>query len=439
MGRRAMSAKVKAETKRPLARKAPKQAAAGTNELEKRLAEALEQQTATADILSVISSSPADIQPVLDAVASTAARLCDASDAVILRIDGDVLRWVAHHGSFQSPAAGEGHPVNRGSPAEEPCSTVNRFTFMTSLPPTKRSFRSASAGRAIRLPNRSQHAVAAPGTAHRGDNDSPAGGSPVLRPADQASRDLRRPGRDRDRERAAVRGEQREREVSEALEQQTATARSCASSAARRATRSRYSMPSLRTPAYLSRQRGNLLLYERGRGFAHVRAIAGAGAGLWPMNRRRPAAPAARGVRADGFLTASPMDQAVAQTGICRHGRGGLQIERSERRCARHRRAVGASPSCAGSREPSTTRKMALLKTFADQAVIAIENVRLFRAENASEVGLEQQTATAEMLKVISSSPTDTQPVFDAVARERGASLRRTATSSSGSSGGRTS
>ena len=55
----------------------------------------MEQQTATSEILGVIASSPTDIQPVLDAVAENAARLVDANDALIHRVEGDIVRLVA--------------------------------------------------------------------------------------------------------------------------------------------------------------------------------------------------------------------------------------------------------------------------------------------------------------------------------------------------------
>jgi signal transduction histidine kinase len=79
------------------------------------LTETLEQQTATSEILRVISSSPTDLQPVLDAVAESAARLCDASDAQIFRLDGNVLRLAASYGSIPVMMFGEqGTPVSRG-------------------------------------------------------------------------------------------------------------------------------------------------------------------------------------------------------------------------------------------------------------------------------------------------------------------------------------
>ena len=81
------------------------------------LKESLEQQTATSEILGVIASSPTDIQPVLDVVAENAARLCDATDAIIHRREGELARAVVSYGSIGlTRPAGEGFRPNRSDP-----------------------------------------------------------------------------------------------------------------------------------------------------------------------------------------------------------------------------------------------------------------------------------------------------------------------------------
>jgi signal transduction histidine kinase len=75
-------------------------------EANRDLTEALEQQTATSEILRVISSSPTNTEPVLDALVKSATRFCGAYDAVIFLPDGDSLRVTAHHGPIPQPLGG---------------------------------------------------------------------------------------------------------------------------------------------------------------------------------------------------------------------------------------------------------------------------------------------------------------------------------------------
>ena len=107
------------------------------------LKEALEQQTATSEVLGVIARSPTDIQQVLDTVAENAARLCSANDALIRRIDGDVLPLVAQYGHIPGPEVDE-MPLQRGAVLAVPSSTGKRSTFMISRQSRKMNSQSAS-------------------------------------------------------------------------------------------------------------------------------------------------------------------------------------------------------------------------------------------------------------------------------------------------------
>src|SRR5439155_7169848 len=79
-------------------RKSLQEERAKSARLDATLAEALEQQTATSEILRVISSSPTDIQPVFEAIVASAARLCNASFSAVARFEDGLLHLVALNG-----------------------------------------------------------------------------------------------------------------------------------------------------------------------------------------------------------------------------------------------------------------------------------------------------------------------------------------------------
>jgi GAF domain-containing protein len=108
-------------TLRPKAHKA-QTASVSTGDLQEQLVErlvrdrdeALERETATSEILRIISNSPTDLQSALGAIAESAARLLDVAGAEISRVEGDGLRLMAKHGALPQRPVGSIRPINRG-------------------------------------------------------------------------------------------------------------------------------------------------------------------------------------------------------------------------------------------------------------------------------------------------------------------------------------
>ena len=84
-------------------------------ETRRRLCEALEQQTATSEVLSVISSSPGELQPVFNAILENATRICEAQIAEIILAENNVVRTVAGYGDAQRLPDSEKVPLDRST------------------------------------------------------------------------------------------------------------------------------------------------------------------------------------------------------------------------------------------------------------------------------------------------------------------------------------
>src|SRR5215468_7793494 len=114
-GRKSHSTGTKATTRVGQVRRPPADLKQQFESCREELAEAREQQAATSEILRVIRSSPSDVQPVFDAVAESAARLCESFDSAVWRRESDRLLLVAHHGAIPQTGSASFLPLVRGT------------------------------------------------------------------------------------------------------------------------------------------------------------------------------------------------------------------------------------------------------------------------------------------------------------------------------------
>jgi GAF domain-containing protein len=387
------------------------------------LTEALEQQTATSEILRVMSSSPTDVRPVFDTIAKSAVKLCDGMHSAVTRLEGGLIHLVASHNwSLEGMAVSERlFPM----PPEQDHLTahairdnriihIHRMHDDLAVPATSRELAIAQGYQTLLIVPilREARAVGAIIVAKAQGPFSESQVELLKTFAEQALIAI-------ENVRLFKELEARNLDLTEALEQQTATAEilrvistsptdiqpvldTVVKSAAR-------FCGADDAEIYLSGERLTVSAHYGpipspvGRGIEIVR---GSVAGRAVLDRRA--------VHVDDLQAETeefPVGSAMAREfGY----RSALVVP-----LLREGTAVGTINLRRTEVRPFTDKQTALLQTFADQAVIAIENVRLFKELEVRNrdltVALEQQTATSEILRVISRSQTDVQPVFDTI------------------------
>jgi GAF domain-containing protein len=396
------------------------------NEVQRRtedLSEALQQQTATGEVLKVIASSPTDVNPALQAIVESACAFCNAYDAGVLLRVGNGLHFSAHHGPIRS--GGEPRPISRDW-------VVGR-SVVDKVPVQVSDFQAAEAAEFPEGQRQSRE------QGHRCTLSVPllregeAIGAIALRrlepvPFSEKQVSLLKTFADQaviaiGNVRLFEEVQAKTRDLSEALTYQTGSAnilRVIASSptdvapvldaivkSACQLCDAYDAIVRLKDGEYIrfGAHLGPIppVLDERlaiDRSFITGRAI---------VDRLTIHLHDVFSAEGDEFPGAREISQHYGiRTILCapmlREGEsiGAIMLRRTEV-------------------NPFTDKQIALLQTFADQAVIAIENVRLFDEVQAKTRDLSDaltyQTGSANILSVIASSPTDVQPVLNAIVR----------------------
>ncbi len=395
----------------------------------RELSEALERETATSQVLGVISSSPTDLEPVFEAILANATRLCEASYGTLWLCEGDSIRLVALHGTVSDAYAAERQrgAVFRPGPGVSITRPIR----------TRQTLHIADMSAEQSYLDREPLAVTA----------VELGGIrtlifvPMLKPNEVVGvisiyRREVRPFTDRQLalvtnfasqaviaiENARLLTELRDRttELSESLDQQTATA-----DVLKVISRSKFELQPVLDTLCESATRlcdgQNTLIFLRDGNTYRLAARFGFSPEFEEYVKQNPVYPDRATVTGRAMLESRvvhvPDVLADPEFAYYEGQKIGGQRAVLVVPLMREGNCVGVMSMNRLLPQPFTAKQIDLVTTFADQAVIAIENVRLFdevqaRSHELSE-SLEQQTATADVLKVISRSTFKLQPVLD--------------------------
>ena len=383
--------------------------------LEHRLNEALEQQTATSEVLQTISSSTGDLNPVFKSILENATRICEAKFGVLVLTEGEKFRMAAMHGvppafvekrtrePIFTPGPNNNLALAMQSRKTQHVADLRQHRSYAEGEPAAVALADVAGARTLVVvpmlnDNRPIGAVAIYRTEVRPFSDKQV--ELVTNFAAQAV--------------IAIENARLLNELRESLQRQTATADVLKVISSSPGELEPVFKAMLESALRICEAEFGMLMLHSGGGSFDTRVMVGAPPALVDVLLHRsftppPGNPLDRMLRTKKtvHLVDAAAEKAKPPSAYLAGARSHINVP-----LVKQNEVVGAISIYRTEVRPFTDKQIELVTNFAAQAVIAIENTRLLSELRES---LQQQTATADVLKVISSSPGDLEPVFGAL------------------------